>query len=373
MASNNLRLLTAVILATGVLASCAGANSSSLMDGASPAAVSAADTYVKSATLTLADSLKTMDAAQQARDTSFDDIKKDIVKAAGQYQTIVADVRAQLQVGTTPGNPVLLSRLSNAEDALSNLSAKTNILRDFDSELSRDISQAHYLAQMVQNALALQGASQSDHDTLQTMGLEVNRVGQHLTGLQSDVRALAEYQLAQNSSLHNDLARLASTVRNGQLTVAAAQGAPSMAVSIGADPVPLPRVDDSTPAPAPIFHHSKIDLPVPKAVNASPSALESLAKKDKILDMPAAGDVDALFSAVSHAVAADRNATFTLAAFTPLGKTHNQTQAYNKEAKGRVVKALKALQEIGVPVSRVAVEFHVNPLAKGVSMSLYQN
>ena len=55
-----------------------------------------------------------LDGSVTARSTAVQQLRAEAVQTATRYQTLIAGINARLQVGTTPGNPILQSQWNQA-------------------------------------------------------------------------------------------------------------------------------------------------------------------------------------------------------------------------------------------------------------------
>ncbi|MGH1399013.1 MAG: hypothetical protein ACRBCT_07355, partial [Alphaproteobacteria bacterium] len=79
------------------------------------------------------------------------------------YYANVASINTQLQSGTTPGNPRLVAKLSQAESQVEALNNNLGDLSTLSLEVSEIASQASYLLESSHAAFGLSGAIEEDH------------------------------------------------------------------------------------------------------------------------------------------------------------------------------------------------------------------
>jgi hypothetical protein len=137
--------------------------------------------------------------------------------SARAYYAHVATILAQLQAGTTPGNPRLVSELGAAEGELERLS---DMLSDYGkvSRAAGDLgARALSLSQEVEAALTLPGSMEEDHralsalqDSLARSMVSIDRVGRTVT---EDVTRAGRYARAEQVNLR----LLALAVERGEL------------------------------------------------------------------------------------------------------------------------------------------------------------
>lgn len=86
---------------------------------------------------------------------------------AANYFASVATINTQLQIGTTPGNPRLVSRLNDARQNLDRLGKNVDTLNRLSDRITQAASNAAFLLDAVQSTYNLYGAVEEDHERLE--------------------------------------------------------------------------------------------------------------------------------------------------------------------------------------------------------------
>ena len=136
---------------------------------------------------------------------------------AGQYYALTASVSAQLQTGTTPGNPVLIERWNGAQSKLNNLSQSTGLLNDLATDFSNDASKAAFLLDATRATFGLSGAVEQDHEDLTLVEDEVNqlivRIERLLNNVNDEINRRTTYLRAERLNMQ----ALSLAIANGEL------------------------------------------------------------------------------------------------------------------------------------------------------------
>ena len=84
-------------------------------------------------------------------------------------------INTRLQVGTTPGNPILVQQFNNAGNDLEKISTDTAELNQLATAVSSDSTMSAFLSESTRAAFSVSGAVDEDHKQLAILEDEVNR------------------------------------------------------------------------------------------------------------------------------------------------------------------------------------------------------
>lgn len=299
------------------------------------------DAYVQTTTGALGANVVEFERVLNVRENMFSNLRADMIRAAAAYQMVISQIRAELQVGTTPGNPALLAKTAEANTALSTLGAEIEKLAAFQNSLSKDATQITFLDQSLANALRLSGGTEKDRQDIYALGLQAGKLGQRLGLLTTDAGNLVarhqELQLQHRAELNN-LTLLIQSGTNPPLSQ-------QTAAATMAAPMPTPQV-----ASAPVSAEQTTD---------AKKRVDAILAEDAIfrLEGGATGDFSQdLYDAVSKAYGNNKDVTFRLVGIAPLGKNAEETRKLADGAKASMQKVFTALGEIGLPENRVILE-----------------
>lgn len=137
-------------------------------------------------------------------------------RAAGYYAAI-ATVNTQLQSGTTPGNPRLVGKLSQAEAQLESMSSSMDDFNQIALDASQVASEAQFLLEETRSAYNVSGAVEEDHiklarteDSINSTLVMIERV---LNTVHDDLNRTSAYISAERENLQT----LSLAVTNGDL------------------------------------------------------------------------------------------------------------------------------------------------------------
>ena len=96
----------------------------------------------------------------------FEGLKFKGIKSAENYHSIVAAIAARLQIGTTPGNPILLDQYEQAQTELAEVGTQGQSLVDVGNQIALFSARVTYLLEQARSAKKLRGAVDEDHRNL---------------------------------------------------------------------------------------------------------------------------------------------------------------------------------------------------------------
>ncbi|MBI1364146.1 MAG: hypothetical protein GC134_09195 [Proteobacteria bacterium] len=318
------------------------------------------DAYVQNATGLLQNNISTQQDNFKGRVANYENIKTDITTSAQNYLNLISQLRAQLQVGTTPGNPAMIALLEKAADVRSTLTARVNDLQNFGNLVSKDITQVGFLTQTVGNAMALAGGTEGDRTVFQQMGLETKRLGQDYLILMQDVNLMIIHQRVMGTTLDSEYEELSTLVRQGLNSNPLAAQAFQLSALSNTAATAVPAQTSMPAAPAAVATPVAKSQPLAASSAAQPSTLEKLADKEILYVVSKSerksGFEQELYDAVSKAYADDQNIKFHILGVAPIGANAAETNTLNTATSGEMEAFLKAMVDMGVPVSRVTLE-----------------
>jgi hypothetical protein len=290
---------------------------------------------------------------------------------------LISQLRAQLQIGTTPGNPDMIALLEKAGNARKILTDRINDLQNFGNDVSKDITQVGFLTQTVRNAMTLAGGTEGDRTVFQQMSLETARIGQDYLTLLQDVSLMVTHQRSMGVTLDSEYEDLATLVRQGlnsnPLAAQAFQLSSLTAIAPAQQTATAPAATRPTAVATPSANSRAIEA---NSTTAQPSTLEKLADKKILFALPkserTSGFEQNLYDAVSKAYADDQNIKFHILGVSPIGATAAETTTLNTATNGEMEAFLKAMVDMGVPVSRVTLEVANSSKVDEPEVRLYQ-
>jgi hypothetical protein len=178
---------------------------------------SATGTFVGQKVVELRAELGRLQTAIGVEQESLQTVQSAAAQNAQTYHATVADISTKLQVGTTPGNPIVTQQWNVAQtqlQAVSNDLDKMNILAN---EMAGNVAFASYLMDAIHAAYGISGAVDEDHVQLRQLEEQTAQAQQQLQPMLSQ---LSGDIARQNAFLIGERANLAAMA----LAISAGQG-----------------------------------------------------------------------------------------------------------------------------------------------------
>lgn len=269
-------------------------------------------------------------------------IRDSAIAAAQQYNGLVAAIRARLQVGTTPGNPILVSQLSEAQLALEDISAQIDRMTSLSGQAASDSSLASFLLDSINATFDLSGAVDEDHRQLTILQDETRRTSVLIDRILLEVAEDIGRQNAYVGNERRDLQTLQLAVANGEFYGSNLSGISSAAAAEGLRVQPA-----SAPANRPLvvirFHQGDVDYQQP------------------------------VYNAVSAALESRPNATFDIVAISPLTGAEANVALSANAARERAADVKRTLVAMGLPARRLNVSAAAEAGVGGSEVHIFVN
>jgi hypothetical protein len=300
--------------------------------------------------------LTNLQGAVQQRSGAIQQMRGDTVATAQRYFALVAGINTRLQVGTTPGNPVLQAQWSQAAAELDRLSAEIGRLSTLSSQVAADAATAAFLLDSTRAAYSLSGAVEDDHRALATVEDEVNRtvvsIDRLLNELNEDIGRQSTYASRERSNLN----ALSLAIRNGELfgsglgnraftNVAPSDGSPTM---LGVAPGASPQAQNPAQGAA-----GRRPLVVIRFDRANPAYEQ------------------ALYTAVSRALERSPTANFDLVAVAPTRGGQSQAALASTSARRQAETVMRSLADMGLPAQRMTLSSTTSGQANANEVHVY--
>lgn len=298
-------------------------------ESTTPATVSAGQptgTAVGQKIATMRTELQRLQNEVRAEGAKLQQIRTDIVNHNERYHTTVGAINAKLSVGTTPGNPQLVTGWNEAQNDLSAVETDVGQLNQLANQVASTSTLSAYLLETTRATYGLSGAVDEDHRQLAVLEDEVNRTVVTIDRLLNELSDDVNRQTTYLSNERSNLTALSLAVKNGQL--------------FGGS---LANRGFSSAAPA---------------ASMAPAALssETGARRPLVVirfDRPNVQYQQALYNAVSRALERRPGATFDLVAIAPNKGTPAQVTLNTNASKKNAESVLRSLNDMGLPADRV--------------------
>ncbi len=307
-------------------------------DGVTPG--SPTGTFVGQKVQELRGDLERLQSSIGNQNALLQDLRARSVQNAQLYHSTVAAIAAKLQVGTTPGNPVLVQQWNAAQTQLEQVSTDLAQMNSLSNDVASNAALSAYLLEATRASFGISGAIDEDHRQLAILEDEVNRttvlIDRLLSELTEDVARQTNY-LGQERS---NLTTLALGVNNGEL----------YGTSLGSRAYVAPAAPASAPGAG--------------LASGRPLVVIRFDRQNVQYEQ-------ALYDAVSKALERRPNAAFDLVAVAPAGGTPAEVALNSNNARRNAEGVLRTLTNMGMPPERVSLAATTSPNATTTEVHLY--
>lgn len=275
-------------------------------------------------------------------------IRTQITQTSQRYHGTVAAVHARLQVGTTPGNPVLVNQWNEAQTELDRLGDGINLLNSLANSVASDSAFAAFLLESTQATFGLSGAIDEDHRQLVILEDETNRTVVLIDRLLNELSEDVSRQTAYVGNERSNLTDLSLSIKNGEI--------------IG------PSLGRKT------FSSIGMSRTNMKTNSAAPTKSTLMSKQPLVVirfDRPDVPFERALFAAISRTLEQKPNSHFDLVAVAPNRGTPAEMALNISRSKDHASRVLRAMTDMGLPGARVALSAMTSERASSNEVHIY--
>jgi len=312
-----------------------------------PASLEPTGTFVGDKVTTLRGELDRLKVALNRHNNNLQQIRVGITQNAQRYHGTVAAITARLQLGTTPGNPILVGQWNAAQIELDRVSNDIGTLNTLANSIAADSSLAAFVLESARAAYSLTGAIDEDHRQLALLEDDTNRTVVLIDRLLSEVNEDVARQTAYVANERANLTTLSAAIKNGELhgssllARAYATGAPPIAFSTSS--TPRSGFTSSGRSALVVIRFDRADVPYERA----------------------------LYTALSKALEARPGANFDLVGVAAGGEGSSDIALNQSRVKKHANDVLKALVDMGLPPSRVSLAATTSPTITTNEVHLY--
>ncbi|MBL4747445.1 MAG: hypothetical protein JKY17_01205 [Magnetovibrio sp.] len=269
------------------------------------------------------------------------ELRANMVTNAQSYHGTVAAVNARLQVGTTPGNPILVQQFTTAQSALDKLNTDIAGMNKLATAASAMSTMSSYLSESTRAAFGVSGAVDEDHRQLSILQDEVDQtvvlIERLLTEVTDDIRRQSNYVATERSNLNT----LAAGIKTGEIYGASLGNV--AAAAAGPGPSAGKPMDTSSRRPLVVIRFDRNKVPYQQA----------------------------LYNAVSRVLERRPNAAFDLVAVAPISGGPARVALNSNKVRRHAEDVLRSLIEMGLPPERVAVSSKTSNTSINNEVHLY--
>lgn len=313
------------------------------------------------------------------QDARLNQLRGQTTVSSSRYHMAIATINTRLQVGTTPGNPVLVNHWNNAQSELARIDADVAELNSLANSVAGTSTMSSYLLETTRAAYGLTGAVDEDHRQLSEMEDEVSRtvvlIDRILNQLSEDIGRQINYVANERSNLTT----LSLAIKNGELLGANLRNRAFLAAANQQAMTAMParaRIPvTSSPLPPP--RPARVETKSAKAgTTASPRKTARATKKRRPLvvirfDRPNVSFEQALYSAVSRALERRPAAMFDLVAVASGDGSVAKVAIASTTSKRNAEVVLRSLSEMGLPLERIRLSAMTSKGAPSNEVHIY--
>jgi hypothetical protein len=288
-------------------------------------------TAVSKTVASLRAQVSTLQGSLLSNSQRYNDLRSSGAGAASTYYDSRGRITSRLQMGTTRGNPELVSEWNRAQSALDQLSGNINSLNALGSSVAGDASTAHYALNQIAATFNVSGALDEDHRQLTVLQDETNQTIILIDRLLGEVSADVQRQTAYVANERANLTTLASAIKNGELYGADISSPMLTATSAVAGTRTAPYAGSSSPLVVIRFDKQDVDYQ------------------------------QILYAALTEALKSRPSAAFSIVAVSPTRGTASAVQLAQTAAHRHAQEVLRSMTDMGVPASRLAVVSQTDP------------
>ena len=302
-------------------------------------------TFVGQKAIELRNELRRLQSNVSKNNGALQSVRGKTVQDSQRYHGAVSAINARLQVGTTPGNPVLVEQFNQALSDLKKIGDDISDMNVLTTNVTADSTLAAFLAENTRAAFRLSGAIDEDHQQLAILEDEVNRtvvlIDRLLKELSEDIQRQTNYVATERSNLNT----LSAAVKSGELMGSSLTNRALTAATAGT----INR--QTTPR---------------SLVGRRPLVVIRFDRANVAYDQ-------ALYNAVSRSLDRRPNATFQLVAVAPASGGAARVALNSTKARRNAENVMRSLQRMGLPPQRIAVSARTSQAAQSNEVHLYLN
>lgn len=287
--------------------------------------------------------LRQSQGAISAHNAALQQIRAKVIQDSQRYHGTIAAVNARLQVGTTPGNPILVQQFNSAQTDLEKLHEDIDEMNKLAGEISGTSTKTTFLSESARSIRGISGAVDEDHRQLSTLEDETDRtvvlIDRLLKEVSTDVRRQTNYIAGEKANLNT----VGASIKAGEI-YGASLGQIADAARDRANPVAAGAArDPGGRRPLVVIRFDRTDVPYQQA----------------------------LYSAVSRVLERRPDAVFDLVAVAPATGGAAREAVNTNKSRRHAETVMRSLVEMGLPPGRVAVTTRTMANAKVNEVHLY--
>ncbi len=299
-------------------------------------------TFVGEKVVQLREELARLQSSISQQNEELQRLRTDLVQSSQQYHGTIAAVNSRLQVGTTPGNPILVQQFKSAQADLDRIGTEIDKMNNLASAVGNNSTLSAYMSEAARAAFSVSGAVDEDHRQLAILEDEVNRtavlIDRLLKELSADVRRQTNYVTTERANLN----LISAGIKSGELFGGSLVNKAVLA-NAGQFDIASAPADPTGRTPLIVIRFDRADVPYQQA----------------------------LYTAVSKTLERRPNALFDLVAVAPTAGGAARMALNSQKARQHAENVMRSLVEMGLPPNRVAVSALTRPQIASNEVHLY--
>jgi hypothetical protein len=293
--------------------------------------------------------LRQLQDTVRQRNQVLQGIRNGTIEDSTGYHQSVAAINARLQVGTTPGNPILQQRWAVAQQQLDKINLDIANMNQLATQVASDSAMAAYLLDSVRAARGLSGAVEEDHRQLHILEDETNQTTVLIERLLSELSQDISRQQSYVANERGNLNTLGLGIKNGQMYGSALSNQALMRSSVG-NPTDMGNGGM---------------LPSAQVGSRRPLVIIRFDRPNVSYEQP-------LYQAVSRAIERRPDASFDLVAVSPASSASpGQGALDSNNARRSADQVRRSLGEMGLNADRIHMSGMASPTASSPEVHLY--
>jgi len=288
--------------------------------------------------------LKKLQGSISDHNSQLQALRGKVVGNSQRYHGTVAAVNARLQVGTTPGNPILVQQFNSAQADLDRIATDITEMNTLAARVSNNSTMSSFLAESAKAAFSVSGAVDEDHRQLAILEDEVNRtdvlIDRLLKEVSDDVRRQTNYVASERANLN----LISAAIRSGEIFGGSLVQRALVSATQGRNGTTTARpMDTAGKRPLVVIRFDRTKVPYQQA----------------------------LYHAVGRVLERRPDAVFDLVAVAPTAGGQARVALNSNKARRHAEEVLRALIDMGLPAARVAVSAKTMASAKTNEVHVY--
>jgi len=272
---------------------------------------------------------------------------KDLVdEQTSVYQGLSSAIRSRLQIGTTPGNPILVGQWNDAQRALEDIQNNVNNLQIVNNRVTADAALITHLKNAIDSSFFISGAIDEDHNQLKVLKDDVQRTSVLYARLMDELDEKISREIQILNAERQYMKELSADVEIGKFG--------------GRVSAPPTRSSVSSSTQSNIESADSVDTIKIAPLNYD-NAILVIKFDDTNFDYSTA-----LFESISNALEQMPSASFEVVAVSPTGGA-----SFAEKARQRASEVFNKVVEMGVPSERVSLASSNSTSAQAEEVHIY--